>query len=200
MVLPHRNSVTDGHTISGMSVYNEDSTGRRIAWARKNVDWVDAHGEHRIGMTGRELGRRLVTQGTVTGVRNVYVSQLENNHASPSLPMLRKIAEVTGVTVGFLLMETDYPYRNKHDHEPEPVYFSPEADAVAKLVDDAPPDERVHIAAVVRAMVTVAKQVKTPAPTGGSYTPEQPPATPNGFARKLIDSDRVGRVGNVVRA
>lgn len=198
MVLEQRNNVTDGLTIAGMNVYNEDSIGRRIAWARKNVDWTDNTGQRHIGMTGHQLGRRLVTQGTATGVRNVYVSQLENNHASPSLPMLRKIAEVTGVTVGFLLMETDYPYRAKRDHEPEPVYFSPEADAVAKLVDDAPPDERPNIVAVVRAMVTVAKQ-KTSAPTGGSYAMEQPPATPNSFARRLIDSDRVGRVGNVVR-
>lgn len=191
MILAHRNSVADGLTMAGMSVYNEDSTGRRIAWARKNVDWVDASGTHRIGMTGHELGRRLVTQGTVTGVRNVYVSQLENNHASPSLPMLRKIAEVTGVTVGFLLMETDHPYPVKgKEREPEPVYFSPEADAVAKLVDNAPPKERARIMAVVSALA------------GADAKTQQQPATlqHNVFAQRLIAGERVSQDAGKVRA
>lgn len=150
MILAQRNSSADGGKIAAMSIYNEDSIGRRIAWARKNVEWVDSDGKRHKGMTGHQLGRRLVTQGTMSGVRNVYVSQLENNHASPSLPMLCKIAEVTGVTVGFLLMETDYPYRDRP--EPEPVYFSPEADTVAQLIDAAPPEERARIVAVVRAL------------------------------------------------
>lgn len=150
MILAHRNVTADGGKMAAMSIYNEDSIGRRIAWARKNVEWVDSDGKRHKGMTGHQLGRRLVTQGTMSGVRNVYVSQMENNHASPSLPMLCKIAEVCGVTVGFLLMETDYPYRDKP--EPEPVYFSPEADAAAQIIDDAPPEERPRIVAVVRAL------------------------------------------------
>lgn len=197
-----------------MSVYNEDSIGKRIAWARKHAEWTDSDGIRHIGMTGHQLGRRLVTQGTVTGVRNVYVSQLENNHASPSLPMLRKIAEVTGVTVGFLLMETDNPYPGGADAEPN--YFSPEADAVAKIIDAMPPEERAKMQAVFdlldaappekRAeMVSVlaamgwhneakAAQVRT--------QPQPQPATPqrNEFAARLVASDRVAQGRNVVRA
>ncbi len=187
MILTHSNSVANGLTISAMNVYNEDSIGRRIAWARKNVDWTDSNGEHHIGMTGHQLGRRLVTQGTATGVRNVYVSQLENNHASPSLPMLRKIAEVTGVTVGFLLMETDYPYRGGTAPEPEPIYLSPEADTVAKIVDDASPAERARILAVVQAMA----DATAPADT----MPQR-----NEFAARLVASDRVSLSRNVIRA
>ena len=189
MILSHRNNIAGGVRIADMSVYNDDSTGRRIAWARKNVDWVDADGERHIGMTGHQLGRRLVTQGTVTGVRNVYVSQLENNHASPSLPMLRKIAEVTGVTVGFLLMETDNPYPAK-DKEPEPVYFSPEADAAAELIDNAPPEERARILAVVQTLA------------GTGATTHQQPAMPthNVFAQRLIAGERVSQDAGKVRA
>ena len=125
------------------------------------------------------------------GVRNVYVSQLENNHASPSLPMLRKIAEVTGVTVGFLLMETDHPYPVKgKEREPEPVYFSPEADAVAKLVDNAPPEERARIMAVVSALA------------GADAKTQQQPATlqHNVFAQRLIAGERVSQDAGKVRA
>jgi transcriptional regulator with XRE-family HTH domain len=191
MLVAERNNIADALTMAGMSVYNDDSTGRRIAWARKNVDWVDASGEHRIGMTGHELGRRLVTQGTVTGVRNVYVSQLENNHASPSLPMLRKIAEVTGVTVGFLLMEVDHPYPVKgKEREPEPVYFSPEADVIAKLVDDAPPEDRARILAVVRTLAD------------SGATTHQAPAMPrhNVFAQRLIAGEHLSQDSGKVRA
>ena len=71
-------------------------------------------------------GRRRQMNGhglvAAVGVRNVYVSQIENNHRIPSRDVLQKIAEVLGVTVGFLLMETDIP--QPASAEPEtPVYF-----------------------------------------------------------------------------
>jgi transcriptional regulator with XRE-family HTH domain len=74
------------------------------------------------------------------------VSQIENNHRVPALPLLLKIAEVTGVKVGFLLMETDMP-----TGEPEAVYFSPEADEAAQLIDAAPPEERARLLAMIKA-------------------------------------------------
>jgi len=174
MIAPHQNIDAKGLTMTPMSIYNEDSIGKRIQWARKQK-----------GLTGHELGRRLVTQGTVTGVRNVYVSQLENNHATPSPPMIRKIAEVLGVTVGFLLMETTYPYPGGSDAEPN--YFSPEADAAARLIDDAPEGERQRMLAVLRAMVQHAEahheaQQVTPSPTQH-----------NRFAQRLIASERVSQ-------
>ncbi len=150
-------------------------------------------------MTGHQLGRRLVTQGTVTGVRNVYVSQLENNHASPSLPMLRKIAEVTGVTVGFLLMETEYPYptKGKPPAEPEPVYLSPEADAAAALIDDAPPEERARILAVVQAMSATVKPAGKEKANDASHLIAPSPAGGNAFAQRLIASERINQRASV---
>lgn len=197
MVAQHKNSIADASKISAMNIYNDDSVGRRIAWARKNVEWTDIQGVHHKGMTGSQLGRRLVTQGTVTGVRNVYVSQLENNHCSPSLPMLRKIAEVTGVTVGFLLMETDNPYpaRGK-EQEPEPVYFSPEADAAAKVIDaikDA--EKRGEMLAVLR---IIARTMA--APDVPTYQPPSGAPQHNVFAQRLIASEQVNQHGGKVRA
>ncbi len=184
MAAVHRNSIADGLTITGMSVYNEDSLGKRIAWARKHVEWTDSAGLRHIGMDQHQFAKRLITQGTPTGVRHVYVSQLENNHCTPAFPMFLKIAEVTGVTGGFLLRETDEPYPANGAHEP--VYFSPEADKAAQLIDNVPPEERARILAVVQAMATAA----------AANTPPQR----NEFAARLVTSDRVSLGRNVVRA
>ncbi len=201
MILAHRNVVADGGKIAAMSVYNEDSIGRRIAWARKNVEWTDSEGKRHKGMTGHQLGRRLVTSGTMSGVRNVYVSQMENNHASPSLSMLCKIAEVTGVTVGFLLMETDYPYRDRP--EPEPVYFSEEADAAAQIIDAAPPEERARIVAVVRALAESAMPAENKPELADDRRKKRVTSSrDNSFAQRLIHSDKVShsQAGEHVRS
>src|SRR5512139_1685484 len=104
----------------GMNTYQTDSRGKRIAWARKQA-----------GITGAQLARAV-------GVRNVTISYIENDRRELSLPLLLKIAQVTGVTVGFLLLETEYPYRQEVPPEPKsgPVYISEEADAIAQLIDD----------------------------------------------------------------
>ncbi len=53
------------------------------------------------GLTLRELARR-------AGVSASYISQLERNESKPSYSTLKKLAEVTGVTVS-LLTEDDFP-------------------------------------------------------------------------------------------
>lgn len=220
MAAQHRISNTDAHTIAGMSRYNEDSTGKRIAWARKNVNWVDADGERHIGMNQHEFAHRLTTTGSPTGVRHVYVSQLENDHVTPSLPMLRKIAEVGGVTCGWLLMETEHPYLGQHDVE----YFSPEADAAARHIDNAPADKRPELLNVVlgysadgaeaarllntmppleraRMLAVLRAMAGTAHPAGrdkaGDVDAPSPAAQHNGFTRRLIDSERVQQRASV---
>lgn len=140
--------------IMSMGTYINDSTGARIAWARKQKKW-----------TGHDLARAV-------GVRNVYISQIENNHRRPALPMMRKLADALGVTVGFLLMETTEPGPTQ-PAEQEPVYFSPEADEAAQLIDAAPPGERARMLAVLRAMAVQ----------------EQPLPERNEFARRLVQSE-----------
>lgn len=171
MITATVNDAPATHTISSMNTYTTDSRGKRIAWARKAA-----------GMTGHQLARAV-------GVRNVTISYIENDHRELSLPLLLKIAEVTGVTVGFLLMETDYPYRQDAPPETEPSHISPEADAAAALIDDAPAEQRPRMLAVLRAMAA-------------EVPPEPDPATPqrNEFAARLVASDRVAQGRNVVRA
>jgi transcriptional regulator with XRE-family HTH domain len=131
----------------------------------------------------------LRTTGSPRGVRNVYVSQLENNHNDPSREMMLKIAEVAGVTVGFLLMETDWPYRGM---PPESFYFSPEADAVAQLIDDVKDDEeRERMLAVIRALAETAKTDKGAPPQSRRITAMPQAQRPNEFARRLIASENV---------
>lgn len=223
MAAVHRNSIADGLTITGMSVYNEDSLGKRIAWARKHVEWTDSAGLRHIGMDQHQFAKRLITQGTPTGVRHVYVSQLENNHCTPAFPMFLKIAEVTGVTGGFLLRETDEPYLEHRDVE----YFSPEADAAAKYIDGAPADKRSELLNVVlgysadgaeamrllntmplleRARMLAVLRVMAGAvqPAGGGKTgdTDAPPLATqrNEFAARLVENDRVSLGRNVVMA
>lgn len=170
--------------ITGMNTYTNDSTGTRIAWARKQKMVQDADGRRRQ-MNGHELA-------AAVGVRNVYISQIENNHRIPSRDVLQKIAEVLGVTVGFLLMETDNP--QPAGAEPEtPVYFSEEADAGAKLIDDVKdPAKRREMLAVLRVMAesALATDTKDSAGENGGrviYLPYHPSAD-NPVRDRLIQS------------
>lgn len=136
------------HTIASMNTYQTDSRGKRIAWARKQA-----------GITGAELARAV-------GVRNVTISYIENDKRELSLPLLMKIAQVTGVTVGFLLMETEYPYRQEVPPEPKsgPVYISEEADAIAQLIDDLPEVKRQEALSVLRTIAAYAMHGQQPPP------------------------------------
>ncbi len=196
MIAIQANYVPAGLKIEGMNTYTNDSTGSRIAWARKQKTVQDADGRRRP-MNGHELA-------AAVGVRNVYISQIENNHRIPSRDVLLKIAEVLGVTVGFLLMETDIP--QPVSAEPEvPVYFSEEADAGAKLIDDVKdPAKRREMLAVLRVMAesVLADGAKD---SGGEeasrviYLPYHPGGE-NPVRDRLIQSALLPQSGEVVRS
>lgn len=195
MLVVAENYTPDALKIEGMSTYTNDSTGARIAWARKQKQVIDSDGRCRP-MNGHELA-------AAVGVRNVYVSQIENDHRIPSRDVLLKIAEVLGVTVGFLLMETDVP--QPVSAEPEtPVYFSEEADAAAQLIDDVPPDKRREMLAVLRVMAESAL-AGTAKDSGGEnegrviYLPYHP-AGDNPIRDKLIQSALLPQSGEVIRS
>ena len=195
MIVAAENHMPDALKIAGMNTYTNDSTGTRIAWARKQKMVQDADGRRRQ-MNGHELA-------IAVGVRNVYVSQIENNHRIPSRDVLQKIAEVLGVTVGFLLMETDIP--QPAGVEPEaPVYFSEEADTAARLIDDAPPDKRREMLAVLRVMAesALADSAKNSGTEGGGrviYLPYHP-GQENPVRDKLIQSALLPQSSEVVRS
>lgn len=126
-------------TIEVMGTYSNDSTGARIAWLRKQRR-----------MTGHDLAKAV-------DVRNVYISQIENGHRDASRQMLQKLAAVLGTTVGFLLMETDDPESATVQPEPPAAYWSEEADAAARLVDAAQPEDRARMLAVLQALASISE-------------------------------------------
>ena len=195
MIVTAENHAPPALKITDMNTYTNDSTGTRIAWARKQKMVQDADGRRRP-MNGHELA-------AAVGVRNVYVSQIENNHRIPSRDVLQKIAEVLGVTVGFLLMETDIP--QPAGAEPEtPVYFSEEADAAAKLIDDVPPEKRREMLAVLRVMAenVLADGAKDSGEQNGGrviYLPYHP-GQENPVRDKLIQSALLPQSSEVVRS
>ena len=75
MLANTENYVPDALKITDMNTYTNDSTGSRVAWARKQKTVQDADGRRRP-MNGHELA-------DAVGVRNVYISQIENNHRIP---------------------------------------------------------------------------------------------------------------------
>jgi len=162
--------------IGDMSTYTTDSTGARIAWARKQRK-----------LTGHDLAR-------LVGVRNVYISQLENDKRQASRQMLQSIATALGTTVGFLLMETDDPEPAGVQPETPPYFFSEEADQAARLVDAAEPEERARMLAVLRvlASLAVANNSQEKNSEGVIYLPKRTaPAEP--MQQRLILGEYFGR-------
>ncbi len=110
-----------GTIISSMANELLDTTGARIEWLRK-----------RQRMTQRGLAHRV-------GVGNVYISQLESGTRNASRALIALLANELGTSRAFLELDTDDPASPQATQEPAPVYFSPEADAAAQLIDAMPP-------------------------------------------------------------
>ncbi len=137
-----------------MARFTDETTGKRLRWLRE-----------RKNLKQTDLAREI-------DVNPVYISQMENDHRPPSRRTLRLLANVLGTTMGFLECETDDP--EPVNSAPEPVYFSPEADAAARLVDAADPDQRALALAILRAVMG-AVAARDKAGEGVIYLPNQPP-------------------------
>jgi transcriptional regulator with XRE-family HTH domain len=109
-----------------------DTTGERIQWLRK-----------RKGFTQVELAKQL-------GISNVFLSDMEKG-IKPPIERVVQLAQLLGTTSDFLLLLTDDPMpRNDED---EPVYFSAEADEIARMIDSLPTWKRVETLYMLRAAV-----------------------------------------------
>ncbi len=119
--------------IRNMGLGYQDTTAQRIKWAR-----------NRAGLTQDGLAREV-------GVLYVYINQIENAKREPSRKLLKKIAVTLGVSMGFLELETDDPTPPKEmGASVDPVYFSPEADEIARMVDAMPEHRRAFVLNIVR--------------------------------------------------
>ena len=69
--------------------------GQRIADIRKEIEWTDAAGIRRTGMTQTELAER-------TGLQRSHIERLEQGRYGATIDVLSSIAEVLGKRVDFV--------------------------------------------------------------------------------------------------
>lgn len=173
------------------TILTDMTTGQRIATLRKNKGWKQ-------GVFAQMIG-----------VNVIYVSQIEKDHRRPGRPLMRLIAQTLETSIGFLECETDDP-TPPQSKALEPTYFSAEADAAAKLIDDAPPEERTRMLAVLRALAATAQaQEGTQENTQELadvrrkkrvISPRESSARENIFAKRLINRDKVRQAQTDERA
>lgn len=63
--------------------------GKRIAALRKTIEWTDAAGIHRTGMTQGELAERC-------GLAQSHIARIERGYYSAGFDQLQTIAEALG--------------------------------------------------------------------------------------------------------
>jgi transcriptional regulator with XRE-family HTH domain len=109
----------------GATVYNRDMAitlrtfGERVTWLLKRP-------EHGNGMSQKELAAAL-------HISSQYLSTLMSGRRGPNVRHLQAAAKALNTSVSFLALTTDDP--SPDVTEAAPVYFSPEADTIAVLVD-----------------------------------------------------------------
>lgn len=82
-------------------------------------------------------------------IGETYVSELERSSKMPSLEVAAAMARALEVSVDYLglIIEDALPYKRE---DVTPLYFSPEADEVARLVDAMPQMHRAMIVSMLR--------------------------------------------------
>jgi transcriptional regulator with XRE-family HTH domain len=136
-------------TIGDMANDLLDTTGTRIKWARI-----------RAGLTQTGLGH-------LVDVRNVYISQLEADKHRASRTLMNKLAKALNVSRSFLELETDDPAPPQADAPEAPIYFSPEADDVARIIDALSAPQRALALNIMRVIAAHAEQLREGAPAVG---------------------------------
>lgn len=69
--------------------------GERIATLRKSIDWTDANGIHRQGMTQTELAER-------TGLQRSHIVRIEKGAYGVTIDVLSIIADALGCQIDFI--------------------------------------------------------------------------------------------------
>ena len=113
-----------------------DTMGGRAHMARRNK-----------GLTSQDVSR-------LVGFGLSQISNVENNKSNPSLTLLMALADVYGVTLGWLAGRPDEPMTI--NAEPDTVGISPEAEEVAHIVDNLP-----HMRAEILAHVRLVADMQT---------------------------------------
>lgn len=85
--------------------------------------------------------REIIQEQNGISIGQNYISELETGKAvNPTLKVAVALAKVLNVSLDyfFLLVDDARPI----DYDPEPEYISPEADEIAKMVDELPVEQR----------------------------------------------------------
>lgn len=106
------------------------------------------------GLDQIQLARAVSGRGTP--VKNATISAIERGEINPSLPVVINIADELGVSLDYITMRTDVA--ETPAAMDEPVYFSPEADEVARLVDGMPEHLRREVLAHVQLIMERTQQ------------------------------------------
>ena len=69
--------------------------GERIAALRKSIEWTDANGINRHGMTQKELAE-------LTGLQRSHIVRLEQGRYGATIDVLSTIADALGCQVDFI--------------------------------------------------------------------------------------------------
>lgn len=92
-----------------------NTTGKRVERLRKDKSW------------------RQLDLAKAVNVRQNYISAIEKDLATPSAELMAAIAKQLETTLDFLMCLTDEPSPPKDN---EPTFIHPEAEQVARIVDD----------------------------------------------------------------
>jgi transcriptional regulator with XRE-family HTH domain len=127
-----------------------ETMGERITALRKPAGYK----------TQRALATRL-------GVSDAFLSDIVRGVKNPSLEMLCELAKLLNTTTDYLLLLTDSPdtLGAPSLENDDPVYFSPEADEVARIIDALPPETRAFVVHMARSLAAyMAGQTFEPPP------------------------------------
>lgn len=111
-----------------------DTFGKRLRDLRGDYEW-----------TQQQLAERIEAEAHITIGQN-YISQLENGRALPSMPVAVALARVLHTTLDYLMLLSDNP----EPPDGQPIYITPEADELARLVDTLPAEARAELLAIAR--------------------------------------------------
>ena len=103
----------------------------------------------------RRLGRQTLS--------NSSVSSMESGRSRPSLDVLLAILRELDVSADYLLFGDGSPNRSEEIAEP-PIYYAPEADEAARLIDAMPAEQRATALALVRVIAQAAGVAVTASP------------------------------------
>jgi transcriptional regulator with XRE-family HTH domain len=150
------------------------------------VKWLLDEPAHGDGMTQKELASAL-------GLSEQFTGALIKGRRNPNVRHLQAIARALNTSVSFLALTTDNPAPDIE--EAAPVYFSPQADEAAQLIDAMPTDTQRDLALqLVRQVAAYVGLERELVPvTERKNIPAQIEPVPGAMGARFILGDKSGR-------